>query len=125
MRLDLDAGRGADPDRVRERRCHRLLRRLLGPSAGSFCVLAFVRLLGFDFLNARAGAKLLNVATNFAALVLPALKGYVWWHVAVVGPCSEPFPDGRVPTGDVSRARAKQQGPGVSVRRIGQRAAGR
>jgi uncharacterized membrane protein YfcA len=26
----------------------------------------------------------LNVATNFAALLLLALKGHVWWHVAVV-----------------------------------------
>ena len=55
-----------------------------GPGAGSFYVFAFVRLLGFDFLNASASAKLLNVATNFAALVLLALKGHVWWHVAAV-----------------------------------------
>ena len=55
-----------------------------GPGAGSFFVFAFVRLLGFDFLNASASAKLLNVATNFAALVLLASKGHVWWHVAAV-----------------------------------------
>ena len=55
-----------------------------GPGAGSFFVFAFVRLLGFDFLNASASAKLLNVATNFAALVLLGLKGHVWWHVAAV-----------------------------------------
>ena len=55
-----------------------------GPGAGSFYVFAFVRLLGFDFLNASASAKVLNVATNFAALVLLALKGHVWWHVAAV-----------------------------------------
>ncbi len=55
-----------------------------GPGAGSFYVFAFVRLLGFDFLNASASAKLLNVATNFAALVLLASKGHVWWHVAAV-----------------------------------------
>jgi uncharacterized membrane protein YfcA len=55
-----------------------------GPGAGSFYVFAFVRLLGFDFLNASASAKLLNVATNFAALLLLALKGHVWWHVAAV-----------------------------------------
>ena len=56
----------------------------VGPGAGSFYVFAFVRLLGFDFLNASASAKVLNVATNFAALVLLALKGHVWWHVAAV-----------------------------------------
>ena len=55
-----------------------------GPGAGSFFVFAFVRLLGFDFLNASASAKLLNTATNFAALALFAPKGHVWWHVAAV-----------------------------------------
>lgn len=55
-----------------------------GPGAGSFYVFAFVRLLGFDFLHASASAKLLNVATNFAALLLLALKGHVWWHLAAV-----------------------------------------
>ena len=44
----------------------------------------FVRLLGFDVLHASATAKLMNTATNFAALVLFAAKGHVWWHVAAV-----------------------------------------
>ena len=39
--------------------------------------------MGYDFLNASASAKLLNLATNIAALVLFTLKGYVWWHLAV------------------------------------------
>jgi uncharacterized membrane protein YfcA len=55
-----------------------------GPGAGSFFVFAFVRLLGFDFLNASASAKLMNSATNIAALVLFAAKGHVWWHIALV-----------------------------------------
>ncbi len=55
-----------------------------GPGTGSFFVFLFVRLLGFDFLNASAGAKLLNTATNAAALLLLGLKGHVWWHVAAV-----------------------------------------
>ncbi len=55
-----------------------------GPGTGSFFVFLFVRLLGFDFLHASATAKLLNTATNFAALVLFAAKGHVWWHVAAV-----------------------------------------
>ena len=45
---------------------------------------ALVRLLGYDFLNASASAKLLNTATNLAALILFALRGHVWWHFAVV-----------------------------------------
>jgi len=55
-----------------------------GPGAGSFFVFLFVRLLGFDFLHASASAKLLNTATNAAALLLLAAKGHVWWHVAAV-----------------------------------------
>jgi uncharacterized membrane protein YfcA len=55
-----------------------------GPGAGSFFVFLFVRLLGFDFLNASASAKLLNTATNAAALLLLAGRGHVWWHVAAV-----------------------------------------
>lgn len=55
-----------------------------GPGTGSFFVFLFVRLLGYDFLNASASAKLLNTATNLAALILFALKGHVWWHIALV-----------------------------------------
>lgn len=54
-----------------------------GPGTGSFFVFLFVRLLGYDFLNASVSAKLLNLATNIAALILFALKGHVWWHFAV------------------------------------------
>ncbi|MBC5782935.1 TSUP family transporter [Ramlibacter sp. USB13] len=54
-----------------------------GPGTGSFFVFLFVRVLGYDFLNASAAAKLLNTATNFSALVLFALKGHVWWQYAV------------------------------------------
>ena len=54
-----------------------------GPGTGSFFVFLFVRLLGYDFLNASASAKLLNVSTNIAALILFSLKGHIWWHFAV------------------------------------------
>ena len=46
-----------------------------GPGTGSFFVFLFVRLLGYDFLNASASAKLLNCATNIAAISLFAFKG--------------------------------------------------
>jgi uncharacterized membrane protein YfcA len=55
-----------------------------GPGTGSFFVFLFVRLLGYDFLNASASAKLLNTATNGSALLLFALTGHVWWHIALV-----------------------------------------
>ena len=55
-----------------------------GPGTGSFFIFLFVRWLGYDFLNASASAKVLNVMTNLGALVLFGLKGHVWWHYAVV-----------------------------------------
>ncbi len=54
-----------------------------GPGTGSFFVFLFVRWLGYDFLNASASAKLLNTATNLAALALFAYTGHVWWHFAL------------------------------------------
>ncbi|MEY4907284.1 MAG: hypothetical protein RL260_1002 [Pseudomonadota bacterium] len=54
-----------------------------GPGTGSFFVFLFVRVLGYDFLHASAAAKLLNTATNMAALALFASTGHVWWPVAV------------------------------------------
>ena len=51
-----------------------------GPGTGSFFVFLLVRVLGYDFLHASAGAKLLNTASNLAAIALFALKGHVWWH---------------------------------------------
>ncbi len=54
-----------------------------GPGTGSFLVFLFVRVLGYDFLNASASAKLINTATNLAALILFAAKGHIWWHFAL------------------------------------------
>ena len=51
-----------------------------GPGTGSFLVFLFVRLLGYDFLSASASAKLVNTATNLAALLLFVAKGHIWWH---------------------------------------------
>lgn len=39
-----------------------------GPGTGSFLIFLFVRGFGFDFLHASAAAKIVNVATNIAAL---------------------------------------------------------
>ena len=56
----------------------------LGPGAGSFFIFLFVRLLGYDFLNASASAKVVNVASNAMALLTFALTGHVLWHVAAL-----------------------------------------
>jgi uncharacterized membrane protein YfcA len=39
-----------------------------GPGAGSFMLVALITLLGFDFIRASTLAKMMNVATNLAAL---------------------------------------------------------
>lgn len=54
-----------------------------GPGTGSFFIFLLVRLLGYDFLNASASAKVLNVATNLSSLVLFALKGHIWWQIGL------------------------------------------
>lgn len=50
-----------------------------GPGTGSFLMLVFVRLYGFDFLHAAASARVLNVATNAAALLWFGTHGAVYW----------------------------------------------
>jgi uncharacterized protein len=54
-----------------------------GPGTGSFLMFVFVRIYGFDFLHAAASARVLNVATNGAALTYFALHGYVMWQVGL------------------------------------------
>ena len=53
-----------------------------GPGAGSFLLLLFVRGFGYDFLHANASSKLVNLATNAAAILLLAIGGHVWWHIS-------------------------------------------
>jgi len=54
-----------------------------GPGAGTFYKLIFVRALGFDFLNAAAPAKLANVASNLAAILIFAVNGLVLWKLGL------------------------------------------
>jgi uncharacterized membrane protein YfcA len=55
----------------------------IGPGTGSFLVLGFVALLGFDFLNASANAKIVNLATNFGSICLFVSKGKIMWSFAI------------------------------------------
>lgn len=55
----------------------------IGPGTGSFLVLAFITLLGFDFLHASANAKMVNLATNFGSICLFLIKGKIIWHIAL------------------------------------------
>jgi uncharacterized membrane protein YfcA len=56
----------------------------LGPGTGSFLVFALVGLLGYAFVQASAKAKIANVATNLAALVIFIPAGAVMWKVALL-----------------------------------------
>lgn len=53
-----------------------------GPGAGSFMIFAFVRFFGLDFLRASGAAKVVNLATNLAALAWFAPTGHVLWLLA-------------------------------------------
>lgn len=55
----------------------------IGPGTGSFFVVAFIALMGFDFLHASANAKMVNLATNFGSICLFILKGKIIWAIAI------------------------------------------
>lgn len=55
-----------------------------GPGTGSFLMLLFVRVLGYDFLHAAASARAVNVATNAAALGWFLPRGE-WLPVVALG----------------------------------------
>ena len=54
-----------------------------GPGTGSFLVFAFVGLFGFSFLLASAAAKIINLATNAAALAWFIPSGHVLYQAAL------------------------------------------
>ncbi|KAF3996956.1 sulfite exporter TauE/SafE family protein [Glaciimonas immobilis] len=57
---------------------------LFGPGTGSFLIFLFVRFFGFDFLAASAVSKVVNVATNFAALLWFGYSGHILWQLAIL-----------------------------------------
>jgi uncharacterized protein len=60
-----------------------------GPGTGSFLMLLFVRVYGFDFLHASAAARMINVATNAGALLLFGLLGEIHWGLGLaLGVCN-------------------------------------
>lgn len=55
----------------------------IGPGTGSFLVVAFIAIMGFDFLHASANAKMVNLATNFGSICLFMIKGKIIWAIAL------------------------------------------
>lgn len=56
---------------------------LIGPGTGSFLILVFIAVLGFDFIGASAHAKIVNMATNLAALLYFTSTGHVLFQYAL------------------------------------------
>jgi uncharacterized membrane protein YfcA len=56
----------------------------LGPGTGSFFVITLVGLLGYNFLEASAKARMANWATNLAALCVFVPQGAVLWGVGLM-----------------------------------------
>ena len=55
-----------------------------GPGAGTFWTIAFVTLLGHDFVKAAAHTKVMNFVSNIAALLFFAIAGSVLWLPGLV-----------------------------------------
>lgn len=60
-----------------------------GPGTGTFLMVVYIRLFGFDFLHSAACARVLNACANGAALLCFAALGTVMWPVgAAMAVCS-------------------------------------
>ncbi|MFC4195260.1 sulfite exporter TauE/SafE family protein [Pedobacter jamesrossensis] len=56
---------------------------LIGPGTGSFLILVFIALLGFDFIGASAHAKIVNISTNLAAILYFSSTGHILFQYAI------------------------------------------
>lgn len=56
---------------------------LIGPGTGSFLILMFIAALGFDFIGASAHAKIVNIATNLAAILYFSYSGHIIFQYAI------------------------------------------
>lgn len=57
---------------------------VIGPGTGSFLLIVLVAGLGYSFLHASATAKVVNLATNLAALVVFGLAGAPLWGLGLL-----------------------------------------
>lgn len=55
----------------------------IGPGAGSFLMLAFITLMGYDFLSASANAKFVNLASNLGSMIFFMLGGKILYVIAL------------------------------------------
>ncbi len=57
---------------------------MIGPGTGTLLVITLVALMGYDFLQASAKAKIVNLATNAGALLLFIPHGSVLWGLGLI-----------------------------------------
>lgn len=56
-----------------------------GPGTGTFLILAFTLLLHYDFVMANGNTKVVNLASNIAALITFAHAGKIFYPIAIPG----------------------------------------
>lgn len=59
---------------------------LFGPGTGTFAIIAFTTLMGFDLRTANGNAKVLNLASNYASLITYLCSGMILLSVGI--PCA-------------------------------------
>ena len=59
---------------------------IVGPGTGTFAIIAFTTLMGFDLRTANGNAKVLNLASNYASLFTYLSSGLVVFTVGI--PCA-------------------------------------
>jgi uncharacterized membrane protein YfcA len=56
---------------------------MLGPGTGAFLIVLLVSTLGYSYLRASGTAKIVNVGTNVAAIIIFGLGGSILWVVGL------------------------------------------
>ena len=57
---------------------------IFGPGTGTFLVFILVGVIGYAFLKATATAKLVNISTNFGAILSFQFTGHIWWRLGLL-----------------------------------------
>ncbi len=56
---------------------------MVGPGTGTFMIIAFAKIFGFDLVTSSGCAKIANLASNLGSAVVFILAGKVLWPVAI------------------------------------------
>lgn len=84
---------------------------IFGPGTGTFLMLVLVVVLGYEFLNASAIAKVVNVATNAGAIFIFGIHGVILWKIGLLLGIANI-------TGGALGARVAMRGGSVFIRKV-------